>query len=87
MIRRNAVIAPRLKATPVGAAPLMKRFTVVGAFEFGEFENDSALALVHMEDAARLLRMPAETAGGVRLHLQDMYRAWTPEELMTTLLG
>ena len=73
---RVTVIAPRLKATPVGASPLMRRFTVVGAFEFGEFENDSALALVHMEDAARLLRIPAGDAGGVRLHLDDMYRAW-----------
>ena len=73
---RVTVIAPRLKATPVGASPLMRRFTVVGAFEFGEFENDSALALVHMEDAARLLRMPVGDAGGVRLHLKDMYRAW-----------
>lgn len=73
---RVTVIAPRLKATPVGASPLMRRFTVVGAFEFGEFENDSALALVHMEDAANLLRMPSGSAGGVRLHLKDMYRAW-----------
>ena len=74
---RVTVIAPRLKATPVGASPLMRRFTVVGAFEFGEFENDSALALIHMDDAARLLRMPAGTAGGVRLHLHDLYRAWS----------
>lgn len=74
---RVTVIAPRLKATPVGASPLMRRFTVIGAFEFGEFENDSALALIHMEDAARLLRMPPGTAGGVRLHLQDLYRAWS----------
>ena len=74
---RVTVIAPRLKATPVGASPLMRRFTVVGAFEFGEFENDSALALIHMEDAARLLRMPPGSAGGVRLHLQDLYRAWS----------
>ena len=73
---RVTVIAPRLKATPVGASPLMRRFTVVGAFEFGEFENDSALALIHMEDAARLLRMPVGDAGGVRLHLEDMYRSW-----------
>jgi lipoprotein-releasing system permease protein len=74
---RVTLIAPRLKATPVGASPLMRRFTVVGAFEFGEFENDSALALIHMEDAARLLRMPEGAAGGVRLHLRDMYRAWS----------
>ena len=73
---RVTVIAPRLKATPVGASPLMRRFTVVGAFEFGEFENDSALALIHMEDAARLLRIPAGDAGGVRIHLVDMYQAW-----------
>ena len=73
---RVTVIAPRLKATPVGASPLMRRFTVVGAFEFGEFENDSTLALVHIEDAARLLRMPAGAIGGVRLHLEDMDLAW-----------
>jgi lipoprotein-releasing system permease protein len=73
---RVTVIAPKLKATPVGASPLMRRFTVVGAFEFGEFENDSTLALVNIEDAARLLRMPAGTIGGVRLHLKDMDSAW-----------
>ena len=80
------VIAPRLKATPVGAAPLMKRFTVVGAFEFGEFENDSALALVHMDDAARLLRIPTGDAGGVRLHLKDLYRAWAVARDLSTAL-
>jgi len=74
---RVTVIAPRLKATPVGASPLMRRFTVVGAFEFGEFENDSTLAIIHIEDAARLLRMQPGSIGGVRLHLQDMYQAWS----------
>ena len=73
---RVTVIAPRLKASPVGASPLMRRFTVVGAFEFGEFENDSTLALINIEDAARLLRMPEGSTSGVRLHLQDMYQAW-----------
>jgi len=85
---RVTVIAPRLKATPVGASPLMRRFTVVGAFEFGEFENDSALAMVHIDDAAKLLRMPPGSTGGVRLHLQDMYRAWNvAREISTTMDG
>lgn len=70
------VIAPRLKASPIGASPLMRRFTVKGAFEFGEFENDSALAMVHIQDAARLLRLPPGTIGGIRLKLNDMDRAW-----------
>jgi lipoprotein-releasing system permease protein len=66
----------------------MRRFTVVGAFEFGEFENDSTLALVHIDDAARLLRMPAGSIGGVRLYLQDMDRAWrVAREISDTMKG
>ena len=82
------VIAPRLKATPVGASPLMRRFTVAGVFEFGEFENDSTLAMINIEDAARLLRMPQGSTGGVRLHLQDMDRAWrVARDISGTLPG
>ena len=70
------VIAPQLKASPFGASPLMKRFTVVGLFEFGEYENDSGLAMVHIEDAARLMRMPEDSVGGIRLKLEDLDSAW-----------
>ena len=85
---RVTVIAPRLKASPFGASPLMKRFTVVGAFEFGEFENDSALAIVHIQDAARLLRLPPDSIGGVRLKLEDMDRAWqVAREISNELSG
>jgi lipoprotein-releasing system permease protein len=70
------IIAPRLKASPFGASPLMRRFTVVGTFEFGEHENDTGLAMVHIEDAARLLRMPEESIGGIRLKLVDLDSAW-----------
>ena len=72
----------------MGATPLMRRFTVVGAFEFGEFENDTALALMHIEDAARLLRMGAGSAQGVRLKLRDMDRAWrVAREISADLSG
>jgi len=70
------VIAPRLKAGPFGASPLMKRFTVAGIFEFGEHDNDGSLALVNIEDAAKLLRMPEDSIGGIRLKLQDLDTAW-----------
>jgi lipoprotein-releasing system permease protein len=70
------VIAPRLKASPFGATPLMKRFTVVGMFEFGEHDNDGGLALVNIEDAAKLLRMPDDSIGGIRLKLKDLDTAW-----------
>ncbi len=70
------LIAPRLRASPFGATPLMRRFTVVGMFEFGEYENDTSLAMVHIEDAARLLRMPEGSIGGIRLKLKDLDSAW-----------
>ena len=84
---RVTVIAPRLKASPFGANPQMKRFTVVGAFEFGEFENDTALALVHLEDAATLFRMPAGTAAGVRLKLHDLDASWRVAREVSDQLG
>ena len=82
------VIAPRLKSGPFGATPLMRRFTVTGAFEFGEFENDGALALIHVDDAAKLLRMPPDSVGGVRMKLNDMDRAWqVAQDISTGLSG
>lgn len=81
------VIAPHLKASPFGATPLMRRFTVVGMFEFGEYENDSGLALVNIEDAARLLRMPAESIGGIRLRLKDVDKAWWVARDISEQLG
>ena len=66
----------------------MRRFSVVGDFEFGEFENDSALAVVHIEDAARLLRMAPGSTGGVRLHLNDMFQSWrVAREISSELSG
>lgn len=62
------------QATPFGAAPRYKRFTVSGIFEAGYNEIDRGLAVVNMEDMARILRMDGVT--GVRLKLYDMDRAW-----------
>lgn len=70
------VIAPQLKAGPFGASPQMKRFTVAGVFEFGEYENDTTLAITHLADMAKLLRMPEGSVGGIRLRLKDMDKAW-----------
>jgi lipoprotein-releasing system permease protein len=69
------VYAPQLATTPVGVVPQLRRFTVVGIFEAGMQEYDRGLAFVHLEDAGRLYRM-GEGVTGVRLKLNDMFRAW-----------
>jgi lipoprotein-releasing system permease protein len=68
------LIAPEGTATPTGVVPRMRRFHVVGLFNSGMYEFDRGLALVHMEDAARLFRA-GENVTGLRLAFADPLRA------------
>lgn len=68
------VLLSDTQATPLGAMPRLKRFTVSGIFEAGYNEIDRGLAVVNMQDLARALRMDGVT--GVRLRLHDMDQAW-----------
>ena len=65
------VVAPKGKVTPAGLLPRLKRFTVVGLFKINMHEYDSGIALIHIEDAARLLGMKNEVSG-LRLKLNDV---------------
>jgi len=68
------VVAPKGKVTPAGLLPRLKRFTVVGLFKINMYEYDSGIALIHIDDAARLLGMNNEVSG-LRLKLTDVDRA------------
>jgi lipoprotein-releasing system permease protein len=68
------VYVAEFHTTPVGALPRFKRFTVVGIFEVGMQEYDSGLAILHLQDAQRLLRL-GDGVTGVRLKLVDMWKA------------
>ncbi|WP_114465106.1 lipoprotein-releasing ABC transporter permease subunit [Pseudorhodoferax soli] len=67
------LVAPSGQVTPAGVVPRLKQMTVVGLFSSGHYEYDSALAMVHIEDAARLFRL--EGPSGVRLKLRDLHQA------------
>ena len=64
------VVAPSGQVTPAGVVPRLKQFTLTGTFEAGHFEYDSGLALVHVDDAARLFRLEGPT--GVQLKVADV---------------
>ncbi len=68
------LVTPRITTTPAGMMPRLKRFTVRGIFEVGMGEYDRSVALLHLEDAARLLRL-GDGVTGVRLKLDDMFLA------------
>jgi lipoprotein-releasing system permease protein len=67
------LIAPGGQVTPAGVLPRLKQFTVVGTFDAGHYEYDSALAMIHVDDAARLFRVAGPT--GLQLRLKDLDQA------------
>ncbi|MCY7370787.1 MAG: lipoprotein-releasing ABC transporter permease subunit [Polaromonas sp.] len=67
------LIAPSGQVTPAGVVPRLKQLTVVGTFNSGHFEYDSALVLLHQDDAARIFRLEGPT--GIRIKIRDLQRA------------
>ena len=81
------VVSPQIMVGPTGLMPRLRRFTVVGVFEVGMYEYDRGVALVHIEDAARLFRL-GEDVSGIRLKLDDLFAApRVARELSMTLPG
>ncbi len=67
------LIAPSGQITPAGVVPRLKQMTVVGTFDSGHYEYDSALVMIHQDDAARIFRLEGPT--GIRLKLKDLQQA------------
>jgi lipoprotein-releasing system permease protein len=81
------LVVPQATVTPAGLLPRLKRFTVVGIFEVGMYEYDNALALLNIEDAARLFRM-GDAITGIRMKLSDIFSApQVTRELVKDLPG
>ncbi len=68
------VLVAQGNVTPIGFIPRAKAFTVVGIFKAGMQEYDFGLAVTHLQDAQKLLRMNTGVTG-VRLNLTDMWQA------------
>lgn len=68
------LVTPKALSTPAGVLPRLKRFTVSGIFEVGHNEYDTSMAIINMEDAAKLYRM-GDNVSGIRLKLDDLFAA------------
>ena len=67
------LVLPGGQVTPAGVVPRLRSLTVAGTFDAGHHEYDSGLALVALEDAAKLFRVDGPT--GVQLRLRDLNAA------------
>ena len=79
-------VAPEVTVTPAGMFPRMKRFTVVGIFHVGAGEVDGHVAMAHLQDAGRLLRLKPGEVQGIRLKLHDLFQAPQVAWELATLL-
>ena len=81
------MVTPQAAVTPAGILPRLKRFTVAGIFETGHNQYDNGLAVVHIRDAARLMRL-GDNVTGVRIKLDDIFAApFVGGELVESLPG
>jgi lipoprotein-releasing system permease protein len=68
------LMAPQGQFTPTGVIPRLKQFNVVGLFQIGMYEYDAGLALIAIQDAAKLYRM-GDQISGLRLKINDLFDA------------
>ncbi|MFT6985010.1 MAG: lipoprotein-releasing system permease protein [Psychromonas sp.] len=68
--------------TPLGRMPSQRNFKVVGLFNVGS-DVDSQLALMHIQDAAKLIRIDKAQITDLRLYFNDPFdiQSWTPPRL------
>ena len=74
MYDKITLIAPQGLVTPAAVLPRVKQFTVVGIFNVGMYEYDSALALMHLGDSQTLYQM-GDNVTGVRLKVDNIFSA------------
>ncbi|MEY4751645.1 MAG: hypothetical protein RIQ60_3859 [Pseudomonadota bacterium] len=67
------LVTPSGQTTPAGVVPRLKQLTVAGVFSAGHYEYDAGMALMHIDDAARLFRSGGPQ--GIQLRLADQNQA------------
>ncbi len=71
---------------PLGVVPRVKRFMIVGVFDAGMFEYDSALIYMSLADAQQFFTL-GEQVTGVEVKIRDVYQAQTVARELEGVLG
>lgn len=71
---------------PLGVVPRVKRFVIVGVFDAGMFEYDSALIYMSLADAQQFFTL-GEQVTGIEVKIRDVYQAQTVARELESVLG
>ncbi len=81
------IMIPQATVTPAGMVPRFKRFTVKAIFSAGTgFNFDSKIAFIGLSDAQVLMQMGNQISG-LKLKLDDIYKAPALSKLIAEKLG
>ncbi|HAT8716116.1 TPA: lipoprotein-releasing ABC transporter permease subunit [Legionella pneumophila subsp. pneumophila] len=82
------IMIPQATVTPAGMIPRFKRFTVVGVFSAGTgFNFDTKLAFINIEDAQKLMQMDKNDVSGIKMKINNVYKAPELSYELSDLLG
>jgi lipoprotein-releasing system permease protein len=80
------IISPMGVPTPLGMAPRMKKFLVVGVFDSGFYEYDSTLTCLALKDCQEFLNMD-DMVTGIEIRVNDIYKANVIAKVIERKLG
>lgn len=81
-----SLVSPFGKMGPFGATAKVKKFEVVGVFDYGMIEYDSSISYVDLKDAMDFFDMSGE-ASGVEIKVKNIYDARGLSAELASVLG
>ncbi len=84
---RVNVLVPTGERSAAGFNPKIKAFRVVGVFNLGLSEYDSALCFVNLQNAREIMGLPPRWAEGVEVAVHDIYQADVVSNAIVARLG
>jgi len=80
------LLSPLGKYGPFGPQPKVKKFEVIGIFDYGMVEYDSSIAYISINDAMNFFDM-GELVSGIEVRVDDIYDAREIGDRLTVMLG
>ncbi len=81
-----SLVSPFGKLGPFGQTAKVKKYEVIGIFDYGMIEYDSSISYIGLEDAMDFFDMEGQVSG-VEVKVKDIYNAKKMGNELTSILG